>query len=56
MIELINALTGVKMTVADDRVDEYVAAGHKLAADTTTSEKPKEAPKKRATTKKTSKK
>lgn len=55
MIELINALTGVSMLVADDRVDEYTAAGHKLAVSTTV-EKPKEAPKKRATTKKTSKK
>lgn len=38
------------MWVADDRVDEYKAAGHKLAAKATT-EKPKTTPKK-GTTKK----
>ena len=39
MIEFINAVTGTSMWVADDRVDEYKAAGHKLAAN---SEKPTE--------------
>lgn len=32
MIKFINALTGTEMLVADDRKDEYLAAGHKLAA------------------------
>lgn len=54
MKEMINAYTGVSMQVADDRVDEYLAAGHRLAA-APTPEKPKETPKK-AAPKKTSKK
>ena len=32
MIKFINALTGTEMFVADDRKEEYLAAGHKLAA------------------------
>ena len=32
MRRLINKLTGGDMWVADNRVDEYLAAGHKLAA------------------------
>ena len=53
MVEMINALTGSIMTVADDRVEEYKAAGHKLAA-SSNEEKPKAEPKKatRKTTKK----
>ena len=31
MIKLINRLTGTEMWVADDRLNEYLAAGHKLA-------------------------
>ena len=31
MVRFINALTGGTMWVAEDRVDEYLAAGHKLA-------------------------
>lgn len=45
-IEMINALTGTLMTVADERVDKYLAAGHRLAvkkATETTVEKPKKA-------------
>lgn len=37
MVKFINKWTGSIMWVAEDRVDEYKAAGHKLAAD---SEKP----------------
>ena len=33
MVRLVNKLTGGDMWVADNRVDEYLAAGHKLAAD-----------------------
>lgn len=33
MIELINRLTKTKMWVADERKEEYLAAGHILAAD-----------------------
>ena len=33
MIKFINALTGTEMLVADDRKEEYIAAGHKLAAE-----------------------
>ena len=32
MIKFTNALTGTEMLVADDRKDEYLAAGHILAA------------------------
>lgn len=32
MVKFINRLTGTEMWVADDRLDEYLAAGHKLAA------------------------
>ena len=32
MIKLINRLTGTEMWVTDDRLDEYLAAGHKPAA------------------------
>lgn len=32
MIKLINKLTGSVMWVADERKDEYLAAGHRLAA------------------------
>ncbi len=31
MVKLINALTGSEMWVAELRLDEYLAAGHKLA-------------------------
>lgn len=33
MIKFINKFTGAEMMVANDRVEEYKAAGHKLAAD-----------------------
>lgn len=32
MRKMINSLTGGEMWVADNRVEEYLAAGHKLAA------------------------
>lgn len=32
MIKLINSTTNTDMWVADNRKDEYIAAGHKLAA------------------------
>lgn len=34
MIKLVNRLTKTIMWVADERIDEYLAAGHRLAADT----------------------
>ena len=33
MKEFINGLTGTRMLVADDREAEYLAAGHRLAAE-----------------------
>lgn len=33
MIKLINAYTGTEMFVSDERKEEYLAAGHKLAAE-----------------------
>lgn len=41
MVKFINKLTGSEMWVADDRVEEYKAAGHKPAAE---AEKPKNKP------------
>lgn len=41
MVTLINALTGTIMRVADERKDEYLRAGHKLAL---SCEKPVEEP------------
>lgn len=41
MIEFINRMTGTRMWVADDRVEEYKAAGHTPAADIA---RPKEKP------------
>jgi len=35
MVRFINKLTGAEMFVADDRKDEYLKAGHKLAIDKT---------------------
>lgn len=32
MVKFINKLTGSVMWVAEDRQEEYIAAGHKLAA------------------------
>ena len=34
MVKLINWLTGNEMYVADDRLDEYLKAGHKLPCKT----------------------
>ena len=33
MVEMVNYLTKTQMWVADDRVEEYKAAGHVLAAE-----------------------
>lgn len=33
MVKLINWLTGTEMWVAEDRVEEYLAAGHKKLLD-----------------------
>lgn len=60
MIKFINRMTGTVMWVADDRVEEYQAAGHRLAADPKPEkpaqepepEKPAQIPKRRKTTKK----
>lgn len=53
MIKFINKMTGTEMWVADSRVEEYMAAGHKLAA--VPSGKPTESKPKRRTTKTTKK-
>ena len=44
MIKLINKTTNTPMWVADERKDEYLAAGHKLAA-SPVAKKPIEEPK-----------
>ena len=62
MVRMINAWTGTEMFVADDRVDEYLAAGCYLAAETATKaeavkvEQKKAAPKKTTAKKTTTKK
>lgn len=52
MIKFINGWTGTDMWVAETRVEEYIAAGHKLAADPpevpTVTEKPKLKPEAKA--------
>jgi len=50
MVELVNKVTGGRMWVAEDRVDEYLAAGHKKPA--ATAVKPTEAKKPTRRTKK----
>lgn len=40
MIELVNKLTGGRMWVAEDRVSEYLAAGHKKPVASQDTEKP----------------
>lgn len=49
MVELVNKFSGGKMWVAEDRVEEYLAAGHKKPA--AKAEKPAE-PKPKTTRKK----
>ena len=49
MVKFINKLTGGSMWVAEDRVEKYLSAGHKLA-DTP---KPNENPKSKTKAKKT---
>lgn len=46
MVKFINAVTGTEMWVAEDRVEEYKAAGHKPAAVSHTQKAQKPAPKK----------
>ena len=57
MVTFINSLTGTEMLVADDRKEEYLAAGYKLAASSKaekpdTVDEPKKAPVKKTTKKK----
>lgn len=60
MVEFVNAFTGSQMWVADERVEEYKAAGHKpvavSSAATMPTEEPKKATSKKGTTKKVEKK
>lgn len=46
MIKMINVLFGNEMWVAEDRVEEYLAAGHKLAVSPKPTKKPKKSTKK----------
>lgn len=43
MVKMVNAQFGNEMWIAEDRVEEYKAAGHKLAAKPTEATKPKKA-------------
>lgn len=40
MVKMINGLFGTEMWVSEDRVEEYLAAGHKLAAPPVPAKKP----------------
>lgn len=40
MIEMINKVTGTTMWVADNRVDEYLRAGHNLAMEVVVPKEP----------------
>lgn len=51
MVEFINALTGGPMWVHESRVEEYLAAGHKLAAKAPAAKPAEEAPKPKTTAK-----
>lgn len=42
MITLINRLTGTEMRVTEERLEKYLAAGHKLAAKDASSNAPDE--------------
>lgn len=46
MVAFINAFTGTQMLVADERVEEYKAVGHKLAASPSAVITPAEEPEK----------
>lgn len=52
MVKFVNAVTGSDMWVADDRVEEYKAAGHKLAADSVKAVEPTAKTVKKTATKK----
>ena len=54
MVGFINAITGTEMWVADERVEEYKAAGHRLAAISSNATEPAKEPVKK-TVKKTTK-
>lgn len=41
MIRMIDRVTGTEFWVKENRVDEYLAAGHKLAVEPAHEEKPK---------------
>ena len=59
MIKLIHRTSGTPMWVADDRIDEYLEAGHKLASEIyekEPEEEPKEEPEKKEAPKKQPKK
>ena len=45
MVAFINALTGGPMWVHESRVEEYLAAGHKLVSEAPAAKPAKEAPK-----------
>ena len=46
MVKMINRVTGTEMWIAEERKEEYLAAGHKLAAEPAPTEEPKKRTKK----------
>ena len=56
MIEFTNAITGTRMWVADERKDEYLAAGHVPVADTPNAKEPSKKEPVKKTVKKSTKK
>ena len=47
-VKMINSLTGSEMLVSEDRVEEYKAAGHKVAAAAEEKKEPAKAKKKKS--------
>lgn len=46
MVKMVNRVTGSVMWVTEERKDEYLAAGHKLAAEPAPAKEPKKRTKK----------
>ena len=56
MVKMINQMTGTEMWVADERVDEYKALGHRLFEEAQKQKAPEKAPAKKVSDKPVAKK
>jgi hypothetical protein len=52
MVKMINTYTGSVMYVAEDRVQEYIGAGHREVVNFVPAKRPEKKPEKKATTRK----